>query len=337
MASFSYILPFLLLSFTPAYAFLNPLDFLSLQMIRRSLIDMPGSNFFATWDFTGDPCNFTGVFCKSDRVISLNLGDLSAGSLGLYGKLDPGIGNLTALTQLIVVPGHVKGSIPDSITQLTELRFLAINRNYLTGAIPDSISLLTSLETLQLGYNKLTGSIPPAIGSIPGLSNLILNHNRLSGSVPTFVSQSLTRLDLSHNQLNGSIPPLSFPSSLRYLSLSWNQLSGPVDKLLTPLDQINYIDLSSNRFSGWIPGQIFTYPITSLQLQRNSFSGRVQPTGQVSIPTVDLSRNRLYGLISPLFSTVQNLYLNSNWFIGEVPISLVDELLVGRMETVFAA
>ncbi|CAN0890209.1 Probable LRR receptor-like serine/threonine-protein kinase At2g23950 [Linum grandiflorum] len=157
---------------------------------------MPGSNFFSSWDFTADPCNFAGVYCQSDRVVALNLGDPTAGSPGLIGNLDPAVGKLTALAELTLVPGRVMGSLPDSISHLTELRFLAINRNFLTGAIPDSISRLTNLKTLDLSYNQLTGTVPPSIGSIPGLSNLILCHNRLSGSVPAFGSRSLTRIDL---------------------------------------------------------------------------------------------------------------------------------------------
>ncbi|KAG5378695.1 hypothetical protein IGI04_026537 [Brassica rapa subsp. trilocularis] len=65
-----------------ADAMLDPVDFLSLQAIRRSLHDLPGSNFFQSWEFTSDPCGFAGVYCDGDKVISLNLGDPRAGSPG---------------------------------------------------------------------------------------------------------------------------------------------------------------------------------------------------------------------------------------------------------------
>ncbi|CAN1271405.1 LRR receptor-like serine/threonine-protein kinase ERL2 [Linum perenne] len=296
---------------------------------------MPGSNFFTSWDFTADPCNFAGVYCAADRVVALNLGDPRAGSPGLIGQLDSGIGKLTSLAELSIVPGRVTGPLPDSISQLTELRFLAISRNFLTGVIPGSISRLAGLRTLDLSYNQLAGPVPASIGSISGLSNLILCHNRLSGSVPRFGSRRLTRVDLSNNRLSGSIAPSTFPSSLQYLSLSRNRLVGSVDRVLTRLDQLNYLDLSVNQFSGSIPGRIFTFPITNLHLQRNLFIGRVNPTDKVSISTVDLSYNRLYGPISPMFSTVKNLYLNNNRFTGEVPISLVERLLAAGMETLY--
>ncbi|KAE8676458.1 putative Histidine-containing phosphotransfer protein [Hibiscus syriacus] len=317
-----------------AFAILDPLDFLSLQLIRKSLNDFPGSNFLASWDFTSDPCNFTGVYCESDKVIALNLGDQRAGFPGLTGRIDPAIGKLSALTEFSLVPGGVFGSLPRSFSQLKNLRVLAITRNFISGNIPASLGRLSSLKTLDLSYNRLTGRIPRSIGTLPELTNLIFCHNNLSGSVPPFLSQALTRLDLKRNALTGSLPD-SFPPSLQFLSLSWNQLKGPVDGALSQLDQLNFVDLSFNRFTGSIPVRLFSFPITNLHLQRNSFDGPVQPSYQVTISTVDLSHNMLSGQISPMFSTVQNLYLNHNRFTGQVPVSLVDRLLSASLQTLY--
>ncbi|GAV89215.1 LRRNT_2 domain-containing protein/LRR_4 domain-containing protein/LRR_7 domain-containing protein [Cephalotus follicularis] len=296
---------------------------------------MPGSGFFASWDFTADPCNFAGVYCDADKVIALNLGDPRAGSPGLTGRLDPAIGKLSALAELSIVPGRIMGSLPQSLSQLKDLRFLAISRNFISGEIPATLGQLRNLKTLDLSYNLFTGSIPRSIGSLPDLTNVILCHNRLSGSVPPFLSQSLTRLDLKHNDLSGSLDPTSLPHSIQYLSLSSNRLTGPIDRILNRLDQLNYLDLSMNQFTGNVPGKVFTYAITNIQLQRNSFSGPVQPADQVTISTVDLSYNRLSGQISPMFSTVQNLYLNNNRFTGQVPGSFVDRLLAANIQTLY--
>ncbi|KAM1475251.1 hypothetical protein ACFX2I_031174 [Malus domestica] len=318
-----------------AVAILDPVDFLALQSIRKSLEDMPGSKYFASWDFTSDPCNFAGVYCDSDKVISLNLGDPRAGAPGLTGRLDPAIGKLSALAELSIVPGRIFGTLPQSISQLKSLRFLGLSRNFISGQIPPSLGQLRNLRTLDLSYNQFAGAIPSSVAALPELSNLILCYNRLSGSVPPFTSQTLSRLDLKHNDLSGSLTPNSLPPSLQYLSFSWNRLSGPVDLLLNRLDQLNYLDLSINQLTGTIPGRIFTFPITNLQLQRNLFSGRIAPDGQVSIANVDLSYNRLSGEISPLFSTVQSLYLNNNRFTGQVPGSFVDRLLAAHIQVLY--
>ncbi|CAI9785643.1 unnamed protein product [Fraxinus pennsylvanica] len=319
----------------PVGAILDPIDFLALQSIRKSLDDLPGSNYFASWDFTADPCNFAGVHCDRDRVIALNLGDPRAGSPGLTGRIDPAIGKLSALTEFTIVPGRIIGSLPQTLSQLKNLRFLAVGRNFISGDIPAALGKLRGLQTLDLSFNQFYGSIPWSIGTLPSLLNVILCHNKLSGSVPPFVSQKLTRLDLKHNDLSGSISPLGLPPSLQYLSLSRNRLTGPVDRLLTRLDRLSFLDLSMNHFTGCIPGKLFTFPLTNLQLQRNQFSGPVEPIDQVSIPTVDLSFNRFSGWISPLFSTVQHLYLNNNRFTGEVPGSLVDQLLSASMQILY--
>ncbi|KAK2403697.1 Leucine-rich repeat (LRR) family protein [Trifolium repens] len=335
MAAKNMILLLLLFFFFHVNAILDPTDFLALQSIRKSLEDMPGSDFFSSWDFTSDPCNFSGVFCDSDKVISLNLGDPRAGSAGLTGRLDPAIGKLSSLTEFTIVPGRIYGPLPQNISNLKNLRFLGVNRNFISGEIPMELGELRSLRTIDLSYNQLTGKIPPTVGSLPGLTNLILCHNRLSGSIPRFDSQSLSRLDLKHNSLTGSIGPNSLPPSLQYLSLSWNQLTGSMDRVLTRLEQLNYLDLSLNQFTGIVPGRIFSFPLTNLQLQRNQFTGSVEPVDQVAIPTVDLSYNRLSSQISPMLASVQNLYLNNNMFTGRVPASFVTRLLDASIQILY--
>ncbi|KAK7260244.1 hypothetical protein RIF29_26134 [Crotalaria pallida] len=314
---------------------LDPIDFLALQSIRKSLRDLPASEFFTSWDFTSDPCTFPGVYCSSDKVVALNLGDPRAGSPGLTGKLHPAISNLSALTEFTVVPGRIYGPLPRSLCDLKNLRFLAISRNFISGDIPSGLGQLRRLRTLDLSYNQLNGAIPPSIGTLPELTHLMLCHNHLSGPIPRFAMQTLTRLDLRHNVLSGSIPPGSLPSSLRFLSLSWNQLNGQVDQVLIQLNQLNYLDLSLNQFSGLIPPQLFSFPLTNLQLERNQFYGPIEPVEEVNIQTVDLSYNQLTGQISPMLASVQNLYLNNNGFTGQVPGSFVDQLLGAGIEILY--
>lgn len=331
---FIFTLYFLLQSLL-VFSMLDPIDFLALQAIRKSLEDLPGSSYFASWDFTGDPCNFAGVYCAEDKVISLNLGDPRAGSPGLTGRLDPAIGKLTSLAEFTVVPGRIYGGIPPSFSQLKKLRFLGISRNFISGKIPASLGELRLLRTIDFSYNQLSGNLPWSVGSLPALTNVILGHNHLSGSIPRFGSKQLTRLDLKHNEFTGSIGLDYLPPSLQYLSLSWNRFTGPVDRVLSRMTRLNYLDLSLNQFSGFIPGCLFTFPLSNLYLQRNQFIGSVQPYGQVRIQTVDLSFNRFSGPISPLFSTVQTLYLNNNRFMGQVPGTFVDRLLDSSIQILY--
>ncbi|MQL82416.1 hypothetical protein Taro_014894 [Colocasia esculenta] len=312
---------------------LNPVDFLALQSVRKALDDTPGSRFFASWDFTADPCRFSGVFCAGDRVVALSLGDPRAGSPGLSGSLHPAVGRLSALAELSIVPGRVVGPLPSTLAGLANLRFLAISRNFLSGAIPPGIAALRQLRTVDLSFNQLSGAIPPGLAGLPALANVILCHNRFSGGVPLFYSPFLARLDLSHNDLSSGVAVL--PPSLQYLSLSWNRLTGSVDRVLPRLVRLNYLDLSLNRFTGPIPPGVFSLPLATLQLQRNQFSGPLRPATEVAIPAVDVSYNQFSGEVSPLFAPARRLYMNNNRFTGRVPATLVARLLEGAIEVLY--
>lgn len=318
-------------------AMLAPLDFLALQSIKKNLQDMPGSTFLSSWDFSKDPCGFSGILCnsgESQRVLALNLGSPSAGSPGLRGKLDGAIGLLSSLVELTLVPGQVVGSIPETLGQLRELQFLGISKNFLSGTIPESLGALKKLETLDLSYNQLAGSIPAGLGQLPMLSNLILCYNKLTGTIPNLNLAPLVRLDLKQNALSGSLP--SLPPSLKYIALSKNQLSGEIQNT-GGLQQLTYVDLSFNKFSGRVPGSLFGFHINTLQLQRNFFSGSIELQGvvSISIPSVDLSYNMLSGNIPPLLSSVQNLFLNNNHFTGAVPQVFADHLLSAGIQVLY--
>nr|GMD13010.1 LRR receptor-like serine/threonine-protein kinase ERL1 [Ipomoea batatas] len=128
--------------FFAVFAILDPVDFLALQAVRKSLDDLPGSNYFGSWDFTSDPCGFAGVFCDGDKVVALNLGDPRAGSPGLTGRIDPAIGKLSGLAEFSVVPGRITGALPEILSELQNLRFLGISRNFLSGGIPAGLGKL---------------------------------------------------------------------------------------------------------------------------------------------------------------------------------------------------
>ncbi|KAG8085554.1 hypothetical protein GUJ93_ZPchr0010g8319 [Zizania palustris] len=289
LARLGAVVVFLAAAAVVAEGILDPVDFLALQAVRRSLDDMPGSSFFEAWDFTADPCGFPGVYCEGDKVATLALGDPRAGSPGLSGRLDPALGRLSALTELSLVPGRVDGELPESLASCRNLRFLAVSKNLISGRIPDGLGGLSNLRTLDVSFNQISGAIPSSISTLPSITNLILCHNHLTGGVPSFPDSSpLIRLDLKHNALSGSVP--SLPSTLQYLSLSANQLTGAVDS-------------------------------------RNFFSGLLEPLNDVTIQVVDLSYNRFWGPISPLLAGVGQLYLNNNRFTGEVPARLVQELV----------
>jgi hypothetical protein len=320
-----------------AEATLHPVDYLALQAVRRALNDLPGSRFFASWDFTADPCGFAGVSCSPDgstRVVSLALGDPRAGAPGLSGAFpSAAVSKLSALASLSLVPGRVTGALSPAVAALPALRFLALSGNLLSGDLPPAFA--PGLRTIDLSKNAFTGRIPPSLLQLRELRTLVLSHNALSGEIPRSVVRApLVHLDLRSNRLSGGVPQL--PGTLVYLSLAGNRLSGQVGAVLRRLPRLSFLDLGRNWFSGEVPGEIFAFRISYLQLRKNAFSGELRPAGRVAAgATVDLSHNALSGRVPPELATASAVYLNGNRFAGEVPREVAAAAEDGRMRVLF--
>ncbi|EFJ19142.1 hypothetical protein SELMODRAFT_444337 [Selaginella moellendorffii] len=327
-----------------ASAQIDTTEYAALRVIRNALDDLPGSTFFATWDFTLDPCSsFRGVVCSSgdhagdstQHVVMLSMGSGFAGSPGLSGHLSPALGSLPYLRILTLVPGSVRGSIPPQIGALSRLEFLGISKNGLSGSIPESFKSLASLRGLDLSNNKLTGSIPASIFALPSLATLILSSNDLSGSLPGAIAAPLQRLSADRNRISGNLPSALPAATLAHLDLSWNALEGSIASTAL-LGQIAFLDLSSNRLSGAIPSSLLTLPeLAELLLQRNLLGGSVDPQGPVRITRLDLSHNALTGSLSPFLATVKSLLLNNNKLSGGVPRELIQGLAAGDVENLY--
>jgi hypothetical protein len=317
-------------------------DLAALAAIKDSLTDIPGSNFFSTWDFTSpDPCStFSGITCSLNRVTILTLGTGLSNTPRLAGFLSPSLSNLTELTQLILYPGIVTGPIPPQLGRLSNLRVLSLTNNRLKGPIPSSLSSLPNLHTLDLSYNQLTGSIPAGLFTeLAQLKVMILASNQLSGELPRMVSAEILHLDLKDNKLTGTLP-LRLPSTIRYLSASKNMMGGPLNGLQS-LSELEFLELSMNQFSGPIPSSLLRPTLSSLFLQRNNLSGGVpSPSpppssmyGEGSI--VDLSHNFLTGELSPVLAAVETLFLNNNHLMGRVPEEYVKSVYGGSTKTLY--
>ena len=94
--------------------------------------------------------NWNGITVTDNRVKSLNLQGSSQTALKIESTIPSQLGNLTALTNLV------------------------LTRNNLTGTIPTQLGNLTNLTTLELLLNKLTGSIPTELGNLTNLTRLCL-------------------------------------------------------------------------------------------------------------------------------------------------------------------
>lgn len=167
------------------------------------------------------PCGWKGVTCSGGRVTELNFRDDR-----LTGSIPPEIGNLTALTKLVMFRNSygsygIGGSIPSSLWNLTNLEVLNLSGNDFSGQLPPEIGNLTKLKYLNLSYfpfgpsqvynGRLTGPIPSEIGNLVNLEYLNLYRQNFTGSLPSGIGNlsNLSTLNLAYNKLSGTIPNLS--------------------------------------------------------------------------------------------------------------------------------
>ncbi|CAL5340940.1 unnamed protein product [Camellia sinensis] len=184
-----------------------------------------------------DPCGngWEGIHCTNSRVTSITLAsmgltgqlDLSYNS-GLIGSLPQSIGNLTKLSNLILVSCGFSGPIPETIGSLQQLSILSLTSNNFSGPIPPSIGNLSNLYWLDLSVNKLSGTIPvsPGLDMLVNAKHLLFDHNKLSGKIPSTLGlvKTLEILFLSNNQLTGPFPDLTGLNSLNHVDLSNNTI-----------------------------------------------------------------------------------------------------------------
>ena len=114
---------------------------------------------------------------------------------------------------------NIIGTIPRAIGNLTALTTLVIAENGVSGTIPETIGLLTMLQTLRLSSDPvlfteqglLSGTIPPSIGKLTMVENLCVYQSAISGTIPSTLAEmvSLEYVSIFANKLVGTLPELT--------------------------------------------------------------------------------------------------------------------------------
>ncbi|KAL2543217.1 Protein NSP-INTERACTING KINASE 3 [Abeliophyllum distichum] len=188
-------------------------EVVALMSIKTDLNDP--HNVLENWDANSvDPCSWRMITCSDGYVSSLGLP-----SLGLSGRLSPGIGNLTNLQSVLLQNNEISGPIPAVTGTLEKLQTLDLSNNKFIGGIPSSLGDLKNLNYLRLNNNSLSGPIPGSLSNVKGLTLVDLSFNNLSGSVPKISARTFKIVgnpsicgQSSKNNCSVVYPePLSFP------------------------------------------------------------------------------------------------------------------------------
>nr|AAP20228.1 resistance protein SlVe1 precursor [Solanum lycopersicoides]AAP20229.1 resistance protein SlVe1 precursor [Solanum lycopersicoides] len=258
------------------------------------------------------------------RELYLDGVDLSAQRTDWCQSLSSYLPNLTVLS---LCACQISGPIDESLSKLQILSIIRLERNNLSTTVPGYFANFTNLTTLSLDSCNLQGAFPKKIFQVQVLESLDLSNNKLlSGSIPSFPRNgSLRRISLSYTNFSGSLPEsISNLQNLSRLGLSDFNFNGPIPSTMANLINLGYLDFSRNNFTGSIPHFQRSKKLTYLDLSRNGLTGllsRAHFEGLSELVYINVGDNSLNGTLPAYIfelPSLQQLFLNSNQFVGQV-------------------
>ncbi|KAF7113020.1 hypothetical protein RHSIM_RhsimUnG0169400 [Rhododendron simsii] len=160
-------------------------DVACLQGVKNAMANPSALN---SWTFSNSTvkfiCSFVGTTCWNNRLIGLDLGEMS-----LCGQVPSALQYCYILQNLDLSGNNLTGPVPPAICDwLPYLVSLDLSNNQLTGPIPDDLANCTFLNKLVLSDNMLSGFIPSQLASLGRLKTLSVANNELSGTIPSGLS-----------------------------------------------------------------------------------------------------------------------------------------------------
>ncbi|XP_022759853.1 receptor like protein 30-like [Durio zibethinus] len=263
-------------------------------------------------------------FHKNISIESLKLANTS-----LSGELPKSIGNLKSLSHLSVGLCHFSGRIPSSLANLTQLNFLSLAYNGFSPGTLSWLGKLTKLTVLDVASTNSYDDILPSLKNLTQLTALDLCDNKFSSQIPSWLGNltQLIILNLGANKFWGPIPQSIFTlMNLEDLALCHNQLSGAIKlESLLNIKNLKRLQLSGNNFSLLTTTTVTNVSVPKFTLltlgSSNLFEFPDFLSGQDELECLDLSGNKIYGLIPKWIwgfcaQTLQFLDLSENFLTG---------------------
>ena len=274
----------------------------------------------------------------TELVIEDNPTDPDGGSHNIIGTIPSAIGNLFALTNLVIAESRVSGTIPHTIGLLTMLESLDLasdaksgESGQLSGTLPTSLGNLTRLEILLVYQTQISGTLPPSLGELTALELMSMFGNLFTGVIPEIIFEltTLTDLDLSINKLSGTLSKSCTElTALTQLAVANNFLSGTLSENIGKLLALKELRMDSNYLSGTLPETIGELTALALLSSHDNYlSGTLSETigDLTALAYLTLHDNHLSGTLPQSISKMTALtwlQLSNNKISGTVPDTL---------------
>jgi Leucine rich repeat N-terminal domain len=177
--------------------------YLSTRMYSESSMLLHNWNFERSTS-DGEYCNFTGVTCDRDFMVTM----IELNNTELTGRLPDTLSSFSSLRRLRLYNNSIEGTIPVNLLRIPTLQLLNLGQNLISGTLPefDSSNLFTRLT---LRRNAISGTIPDSLCNLTNLVVIELSQlTRMRGSIPNCFGTltALTALRLSDVGLTGTVP-----------------------------------------------------------------------------------------------------------------------------------
>ena len=177
--------------------------YLSTRMYSESSMTLHNWNFERSTS-DGEYCNFTGVTCDRDFMVTT----IELNNTELAGHLPDTLSSFSNLRRLRLYNNSIEGTIPVNLVQIPTLQLLNLGQNLISGTLPEFASS-KQLTRLTLRRNAISGTIPHTLCNLTNLVVLELSQlTRMRGSIPSCFGTltALTALRMSDIGLTGTVP-----------------------------------------------------------------------------------------------------------------------------------
>ncbi|XP_076891335.1 receptor-like protein EIX2 [Bidens hawaiensis] len=245
-------------------------------------------------------------------------------------EIPKSLSNLCNITNLYLRYNNFSGNVSELLEKFCEcespkLEFLSLQYNNLIGQLPERLGKLKNLIQISLGNNNLTGTIPESIGRLGNLRYLVLHYNSLTGILTENHFANLTSLKHLWVKENKLVFKLNVnwipPFKLKVLSAG-SCGSGPQFPVwIQSQTDLTSLDVCNANISDTIPNWFWTtFPyVDYLNISHNNIQGKLGDVMSFAPGAIlDLSNNRLRGVLPGNFSTTSILDLSNNKISGSL-------------------
>ncbi|XP_048228327.1 receptor-like protein 56 [Ricinus communis] len=252
----------------------------------KPFFNYPIGNFLSSWGFYDDCYNWNKVVCNSTT---------------------------RRVTEL-----HLQNIRFEMLSTLENLEFLDLSYNNFNNSILSSFSGFSSLKSLHIRGNKLKGTLNvEELNYLTSLEELRMEENEIEGFQSLYELEAWSKLEelsLGGNEMDEFISSTRYrgPSSLSTLYLDSINTNGR-SNMLQSLGVFPHLKTLYLRFSNFTGGDIFIAGLCELK----------------HLKVLDISLNSLSGNLSwclANLTSLQQLYLSSNYFNGSISLSPLSSL-----------